>query len=223
VEPAACVGNLYWPDAAGCAGVQERIPGLRQLLIQLHVLRYRRVIDGLERPWITSPGCQNFFSKLKDPNASNYLAGWFNAVEQQNWFNGHLSTVTLFKAGAYETGIPADKLAQMKVFPVSCIELTPPTLLQIENGDARRSFYLVGLSQLQPPSNEAYYNGAALDYIIPSAIAHEAFHNVTQKNDVSVRTILGISPVASPDPNNPNYSTDDISLKLENEGCAPPR
>jgi hypothetical protein len=174
-----------------------------------------------KRLWITSPSCQNFFSKLKDPNASNYLAGWSNAVEQQNWFNGHLSTITLFNAGAYETGIPADKLAQMKVFPVSCIELTPPTLLQIENGDKSR--YLVGLAQLQPPSNEAYYNGAALDYIIPSAIAHEAFHNVTQKNDINVRTILGMSPADTSDPNNPNYSTDDISLKMENEGCAPPR
>jgi hypothetical protein len=168
--------------------------------------------------WISSSSCKDLFRKLSDPNAMAYYGALSNAVSQQKWFNGHLSTITTFEAGSYQGDEPADKIELMKVAPISCFELTPPTAFQIENG-YKYLPWLAGLAQLQAPANSVYFNGAALDWIAPGDMVHEAFHNVTHKNDANVRIILGMKPPEDPK----NISTLDISKKFEDNGCAPGR
>jgi hypothetical protein len=168
---------------------------------------------------INSTNCAKFFSKLKDPKAMTYYAALENDVKNQIWYNGHLSTITLYNAGAWETGTDPNVLAEMQIFPVSCMEQAAPTLFQKQQPNFKAPPHLGGIAQLQPPANSAYYNSANMDILTPSALVHEALHNVTGKNDISMRVFLGMK--APEDPNNP--STDDISVKLENAGCAPGR
>jgi len=70
------------------------------------------------------------------------------------------------------------------------------------------------MSQLQLPAHDVYYNENDLDYLVLGTILNEALHNLTRKYDENLRPILDL-------PANNGLSTNDITVKLETEGCAP--
>jgi hypothetical protein len=165
---------------------------------------------------INSSSCSKFFNDSKgDPLRAQVYPHLLNAVQNQQWWNGHLSIISNWSAGMYEDNTPADQLKILQAVTVCGFEITPPTELQLEDGQPHP--WLGALSELQPPARNVYYNGAALDYLIPSTLVHESMHNLTRKLDNHLRTILGMKTPEDP------LSTDDISLKLESEGCAPGR
>jgi hypothetical protein len=179
--------------------------------------KLKKLLDAIvQQDTINSKSCAKFFS---DPKRAQYYSILEVAVMNQQWFNGHLSTISRFDMGGYQDGETQEWLDKFKHTYISCLEAPGPTLLQLENANPGEQFNaLTGVSQLQMPANSAYYNGAALDYLFPSVLVHETLHNLTRLYDGNLRAVLGMRPV---DPT--NQSTDDISKKLEDEGCAPGR
>jgi len=223
-------GSLYFTKAASIPDCQKPIvisgvtlpakallstKGSENLLARITKMKDKLLLSGA----LTSTKCSAFFncgaaSPTCNPNRAQYYSQLQVAVGLQVQYDGTKSVINKYDAGMWEDGADqyAGAVADLKAVYVSCA-LAGPTLLDRLHPPATHHA-ITGMSQLQLPAHDVYYNENDLDYLVPGTILHEALHNLTRKYDENLRPILDL-----PATNGPN--TNDITVKLETEGCAP--
>jgi hypothetical protein len=72
----------------------------------------------------------------------------------------------------------------------------------------------VAMSQVQSPATDMYINTFNYKLVTQATILHEALHNLTQLSDDPLKVLLGINGTLG------QAVTEDISKKLEDNGCA---
>jgi IPT/TIG domain/Bacterial Ig-like domain (group 2)/Kelch motif/Galactose oxidase, central domain len=155
--------------------------------------------------YLTSTACAAFFNG--DPSRAQYFGSLTSAVTNQMVYDGSHSSISLYDAGGWSTAdIAAYGTDTYQITSMSC-QLSAGTNSIPPNG-------FVAVSQIQPPATDMYVNTFNYKLLTQATILHEALHNLTRLNDDQLKMLLGLNG------NLGQAATDDISKKLEDNGCA---